>query len=153
MNYLLDEEIPINPLSPISTATSLTKKKDDVENCIKLRNMKGKKRYVDIENIEQYIKNEKPALVLFYADWCGHCNKLKPTWETAVESAKEKGLTMIKINVGGNDSDSEETKMKNAEISKKYNIDGYPTIILFKNGKPTPYEGPRTVDGFINAFN
>lgn len=105
------------------------------------------------ENIEQYIKNEKPALVLFYADWCGHCNKLKPTWETAVESAKEKGLTMIKINVGGNDSDSEETKMKNAEISKKYNIDGYPTIILFKNGKPTPYEGPRTVDGFINAFN
>lgn len=55
MNYLLDEEIPINPLSPMSAATSLTKKKDDVENCIKLRNMKDKKRYVDIENIERYI--------------------------------------------------------------------------------------------------
>ena len=105
------------------------------------------------DNLDQYINGDKPTLVLFYADWCGHCKKLKPTWSKTAELAKEKGLTMIQINVGGEESDSEETKKKNAEISKKYNIDGYPTIILFKNGNAIPYDGPRTPEGFMNAFN
>jgi thiol-disulfide isomerase/thioredoxin len=105
------------------------------------------------KNIDQYLTGEQPTLVLFYANWCGHCKKLKPTWEEATKKAKESDLTMVQIDVGGNDNDSEETKKKNAEITKKYNINGYPTIMLFSNGTQTPYEGPRTVDGFIGAFN
>jgi len=35
---------------------------------------------------------------------------------------------------------------------KKYDINGYPTIILFVNGKPTPYDGYRTEEGFIEAL-
>lgn len=105
------------------------------------------------DSLEQYISSDKPTLVLFYANWCGHCKKLKPTWAKTAETAKEKGLTMIQINVGGEENDSEETKRKNAAISTKYNIDGYPTIILFKNGNAIPYDGPRTPEGFMNAFN
>lgn len=105
------------------------------------------------EELERYINSDKPTLVLFYADWCGHCKKLKPTWSDATEAAKEKGYTMIQINVGGDEKDTEETKKKNAEISQRYNVDGYPTIMLFRNGTPTPYDGPRTIDGFMNAFN
>jgi len=105
------------------------------------------------DNLDKYINGDKPALVLFYANWCGHCTKLKPTWIKTAKLAEEKDLTMIQINVGGEEGDSEETKQKNAEISKKYNIDGYPTIILFKNGNAIPYDGPRTPEGFMNAFN
>jgi protein disulfide-isomerase-like protein len=104
------------------------------------------------DNLEQYIGPDKKSLVLFYADWCGHCKKLKPTWEKASKNASENGLTMININIGGSDKDTDEDKKKNEEISKKYNIDGYPTIILFKNGKPVPYEGPRTEEGFMSAL-
>ena len=39
------------------------------------------------------------------------------------------------------------------KIMKEYNIDGYPTIILFNNGKPEPYSGERTKDGFIEALS
>ena len=97
------------------------------------------------DKLEELISPDKTSLVLFYADWCGHCKKLKPTWKECAEKAKENGLTMVQINVGeGTDKDK--------EISEKYSIDGYPTIILFKNGKPIPYDGPRTEEGFMSAL-
>jgi protein disulfide-isomerase-like protein len=100
---------------------------------------------VQHDKLEEYITPDKSSLVLFYADWCGHCKKLKPTWKECSEKAKEKGLTMIQINVGeGTDKDK--------ELTEKYNIDGYPTIILFKNGKAIPYDGPRTEEAFMNAL-
>lgn len=97
------------------------------------------------DKLDEYTAPDKTSLVLFYADWCGHCKKLKPTWKEAAEKAKEKGLTMVQVNVG-------EGTEKDKEISEKYEIDGYPTIMLFKNGKAVPYEGPRTEEGFMNAI-
>ena len=52
---------------------------------------------------------------------------------------------MIKVNCG------EGTK-QDEEIMKKYNIDGYPTIIKFINGKPTLYRGDRDADSFADVF-
>jgi protein disulfide-isomerase-like protein len=87
-------------------------------------------------------------LVLFYADWCGHCKKIKPVWdETADEiNDKDKNKKMLKVNCGGGSE-------KEKEIMEKYNIDGYPTIILFTNGKPSPYEGARNKHAFIEALS
>ncbi len=87
-------------------------------------------------------------LVLFYADWCGHCKKIKPVWDEASDEIndKDKNKKMIKINCGGGSK-------KEKEIMEKYNIDGYPTKILFTNGKPSPYEGARNKDAFIEALS
>lgn len=101
---------------------------------------------VDPDDLENEIKNGK-KLVLFYADWCGHCKKLKPTWdETAKEvNAGKKTPKMLKVNCG---DDNDESK----KLMKKYDINGYPTILLFVNGRPTPYDGERTEEGFLNAL-
>ena len=85
-------------------------------------------------------------LVLFYADWCGHCKKLKPEWDETAKEVNKKDKKMLKVNCG---SGSEEEK----EIMSKYNIDGYPTIIVFDNGVASPYEGKRDKESFMSALS
>ena len=83
-------------------------------------------------------------LVLFYADWCGHCKSMKPDWDAAANEVNKDGETkMVKINVGGKDNGED-------AIMKKYGIDGFPTIFKFSNGNKTgTYEGERNKDAFI----
>ena len=89
--------------------------------------------------------NSGNKLALFYADWCGHCKKLKPTWDSAAETVnKDDDMKMVKINCGDGTPEQK-------EIMSKYNIDGYPTILIIKNGVATPYEGERTKSSFIST--
>lgn len=98
------------------------------------------------EELESQIKDGK-KLVLFYADWCGHCKKVKPDWLAAAEKLNKKDdVKMIMINCGGG-SDSDQ------EIMTKYKVEGYPTIIMFEDGKPTEYTGERTTDDFMKVFS
>jgi thiol:disulfide interchange protein len=97
------------------------------------------------DELESMIHTSEPTLVLFYADWCGHCTKLKPTWDETAAQANADKTRMIKIDVGGKTSEQK-------EIMDRYQIDGFPTILVFQNGNPTPYQGARTVDAFLNAL-
>lgn len=84
------------------------------------------------ENFEKTIQDsEKPALVDFWAEWCGPCNALSPILEKIAENYKEK-IVVAKLNV-----DSAPFS------SQKYQVSQIPTVILFKNGKP--------VSGFVGA--
>lgn len=64
-----------------------------------------------------------PSIVLFYADWCGHCRNFKPTWNEFKNQMKQYGG---KINViDTNESD----------IMANYGVSSYPTIKFFNNIK------------------
>ena len=97
------------------------------------------------EELETQIGSGK-KLVLFYADWCGHCKKIKPDWDEAAKRANKDETVMIKVNCGGGSD-------KDKEIMSKYNVEGYPTIIVFEDGKPSEYTGNRTVDDFLSIFS
>jgi thiol-disulfide isomerase/thioredoxin len=89
------------------------------------------------------LKSDGKQLVLFYADWCGHCKKLKPVWdETALELGDKK---MIEVPVGG--GTPEEKK-----LMKDYNVNGFPTIIIFENGQPTGPFNSRDKSSFLEFF-
>ena len=91
--------------------------------------------------LDALIKRPEKTLVLFYAEWCGHCKTLKPKWDEAAKEVNTEKTRMVKINVG------DKTDEQDALIAK-YNIDGFPTILVFQNGTPTPYVGEQTKEMF-----
>jgi thiol-disulfide isomerase/thioredoxin len=100
---------------------------------------------MESKDIDDEVKSGT-KLVLFYADWCGHCQKVKPDWEKAAGGVnKPDDKKMIMVNCGeGTDQDQ--------KVMKKYNVDGYPTIIKFVNGTPSLYRGDRDSDSFKDIF-
>jgi thiol-disulfide isomerase/thioredoxin len=95
--------------------------------------------------VDKLTKTEDKKLVLFYANWCGHCTKIKPLWTEAAEKANNDSKRMLMVNVGEDDPAQK-------ELIKKYKIDGFPTILVFQDGKPQPYNGTRDVDSFLSAL-
>ncbi|GHJ89087.1 hypothetical protein NliqN6_5489 [Naganishia liquefaciens] len=91
------------------------------------------------ENFDSIIGQGKPALVEFYASWCGHCKRLAPVWEEladAFSGAYQKDRVIIaKI-----DADIEK------EMGQRYGIQGFPTLKWFTANdlkNPTDYNGGR----------
>jgi len=86
------------------------------------------------DNFDSYIEKESLMLVEFYAPWCGHCKRLAPLYEKAAKQLKENDPPVILAKVDAT---------KESELGKRYNVDGYPTLKIFKNGRPIDYKGER----------
>jgi hypothetical protein len=97
------------------------------------------------EEVDSHIMQEDVTLVMFYADWCGHCKTLKPVWNEAAKKANTDKKRMVMIDVGGKSAEQQ-------ALIDKYEIDGFPTILIFQNGQHEPYSGKRDVDSFLNKL-
>jgi len=90
-------------------------------------------------NFDEQISKHQFLLVEFYAPWCGHCKKLAPEYAAAAKTLRSENLYLAKV-------DSTQEK----EISKRFEIGGYPTLKFFINGRPMDYEGGRTSNEIVN---
>jgi rhodanese-related sulfurtransferase len=76
--------------------------------------------------MEQYLAGipaDKTVLVDIGAVWCPPCKKMEPILDSLATS-KDLHFTLLKIN-GGDQT----------QLVKQLNIDGFPTLIIYKNGK------------------
>ncbi|MCS6902694.1 MAG: thioredoxin [Candidatus Bipolaricaulota bacterium] len=71
----------------------------------------------------EVLQSSQPALVDFYADWCGPCRAIAPIVEEIAHELAGR-LKVAKLDVD-----------QNQEIALKYGVQSIPTLILFKNGQ------------------
>lgn len=75
-----------------------------------------------METFSQILKDEKPVLVDFHAEWCGPCKMMAPEIKKFADTHKE--VRVLKVDID-----------KNRATAEQFNIQGVPTLILFKKGK------------------
>lgn len=85
------------------------------------------------------LKNPRCAFILFFADWCGHCQNFKPEYIKFADIAQF-------IHVHAINTDAEENLMRRLGTKKsRVQIEGFPTVWIYKDGEPLEeYSGPRT---------
>ena len=76
-----------------------------------------------METFGDLIKNKQPVLVDFHATWCGPCKMMAPELQRFAQNNTGK-LRVVKIDID-----------KNQQTAQQFNIQGLPTLILFKEGK------------------
>lgn len=94
---------------------------------------------LDDENFEHETQAATGAttgdwFVLFYAPWCGHCKRFKPTWHQFADQVGHR-INVAQVNV-------DESK----GLAERFSIKGYPTLLFFKRGMYYKYMGNRTIE-------
>lgn len=102
------------------------------------------RRVADIETMATDWKflGDKPAVIDFYASWCGPCQRLLPVIETLSDEFEGK-IDIYKVNV-----DQEE------ELAAAFNIRTIPTLIFIPmDGKPEREVGGKSESELRERLN
>jgi thiol-disulfide isomerase/thioredoxin len=103
-------------------------------------------RFVNRGSYEGF-EGSSRSVVICKADWCGHCKKAAPEFQKLLSASpitlKDGSKATVKI------LDADKDK---AEVAK-YNIKGFPSVLIVDGGQTTEYPGPRTSDGIIEFLN
>ena len=68
------------------------------------------------------LQSDTPALVDFWAEWCGPCKMIAPILNEIADEYAGK-MKIYKVDVDSN-----------PETAAKFNVRGIPTLLVFKNG-------------------
>ena len=102
----------------------------------------------DLANDNRRISDAE--ILFFYADWCPHCKRAKPEWDNFAKNFDGKIMGFNKIKCTGVDCTEGDSP-----LIQEYSVDGYPTVILKKDGKNNAYEGKISEDNlkqFVTEF-
>jgi len=91
-------------------------------------------------------------LLFFFADWCPHCKAAKPIWNELKSEYENKTINGYKVIFTEIDCSTETAEVE--KMVNQYNIEGYPTIKLLKDGQVIEYDAKpskATLTQFLNT--
>ncbi|KAL7669284.1 hypothetical protein ACOME3_009947 [Neoechinorhynchus agilis] len=96
------------------------------------------------QNFDEFKAQNPRMLVKFYAPWCVHCKSIAPGYSELAERYQQirSDVKISEVNATGN-----------PELSNRFNIQHYPTLLLFANEKTFEYLGEPGVDKYIKWMN
>ena len=71
---------------------------------------------------ELVLKNDKPVIVDFWAEWCGPCRMLSPVVDEV--AAELPGVKVGKVNID-----------EQPDLAAQFDVMSIPTLVVFKDGK------------------
>jgi thioredoxin 1 len=99
---------------------------------------------ITVQSFDATIGGNKLVMVDFYTTWCGPCKKMAPFVQQICEN-RSKDVIVLKV-----DAEAQAT------IADRYRLEGYPTVMFFKNGqvigRALGYQTYENLSGFVDRF-
>ncbi|MCP4672175.1 MAG: TlpA family protein disulfide reductase [Desulfobacula sp.] len=112
------------------------------------------------------LKGKKSMALIFWATWCPECKKEIPDIIQLHREFEPKGMEILAVDVGINDSKAKVKKYiekykvsypvafdQGAQITKKFNIQGTPTIIIVDKNGVIRYRGTHIPDDLAAHYS
>lgn len=80
-------------------------------------------KHLNAQEFETVIHSGTPAVIDFFATWCGPCKMLAPTMEALAEQYDGKAI-VAKVDVD-----------QQRELAIRYAVSSVPTVLIMKDGK------------------
>ena len=97
-------------------------------------------KYKNVANVNR--RNKEVTIFFFHVDWCPHCKKALPEWNTFKAQNNEKqinGYIVKCVDLNCTNESSDITRAIN-----EYNIDSYPTVKMLKENQKIEFDSKIT---------
>jgi hypothetical protein len=112
---------------------------------------KAANKYANVSNANR--RNKEVTILFFHVDWCPHCKKALPAWNTFSQQFNGKEVNGYVVKCVDMDCTTESSDI--ARAINTYKIESYPTIKMLKDQQTIEFDSKITtssLEQFVNTM-
>lgn len=100
-----------------------------------------------LENVSSETSEIKPTIGVYYTEWCGYSQQFLSQLNNGLSKSIQDAGADVKL------VDCDDTTNGGKALCAKYNVEGFPTIILHSSKGDLHYNGARSADTIVAFIN